>query len=61
MPFSGGVNYTILMVICMLIGIIMWYPFLKIADKKEYELELESEKMKAQETEAEMTAEEIQA
>ena len=44
MPFSGGLNYTILMIICMLIGIVMWYPFLKIADKKEYELELAAEK-----------------
>ena len=43
MPFSGGLNYTILMVICMGIGILMWYPFIKIADKKEYELELAAE------------------
>lgn len=46
MPFSGGLNYTILMIICMLIGIVMWYPFLKIADKTEYELELAAEKSK---------------
>ncbi len=42
MPLSGGLNYTILMVICMVIGVVMWYPFIKIADKKEYELELEA-------------------
>lgn len=63
MPFSGGLNYTILMIICMLIGIVMWYPFLKIADKKEYELELAAEKKQASEA-AKMTekvVEEIQA
>ena len=35
---SGGLNYTILMVISMLIGIVMWYPFIKIADKKNMNL-----------------------
>ncbi|MGK0552050.1 PTS sugar transporter subunit IIC [Enterococcus faecalis] len=41
MPLAGGLNYTILMVICMAIGILMWYPFIKIADKREYELEMQ--------------------
>ncbi|KRL14486.1 PTS sugar transporter subunit IIC [Schleiferilactobacillus perolens] len=40
MPLSGGLNYAILMVISMAIGIIMWYPFLRIADKREYALEM---------------------
>lgn len=39
MPLAGGLNYTIIMVICMAIGALLWYPFIKIADKKEYELE----------------------
>jgi len=41
MPLAGSLNYTILMVICMAIGILMWYPFIKIADKREYELEMQ--------------------
>lgn len=52
MPLSGGLNYTILMVICMVIGVVMWYPFIKIADKKELELEAALEKEEA-ETKAE--------
>jgi len=59
MPFAGGLNYTILMVICMGLGIIMWYPFIKIADKKEYELEIAVEKQKL--TQEEVKQEEIQA
>ncbi|WP_291649455.1 PTS transporter subunit EIIC [Clostridium sp.] len=43
MPLSGGLNYTILMVICLAIGCLMWYPFVKIADRREYELELKGE------------------
>lgn len=39
MPLSGGLNYTILMLICFAITFLMWYPFLKVADKREYELE----------------------
>ena len=27
------------MVICFAITFLMWYPFLKVADKREYELE----------------------
>ncbi len=63
MPLSGGINYTILMVICMGIGILMWYPFIKIADKKEYELELkaEAEAKEAKEKMAGVIAEEVQA
>lgn len=48
MPLSGGLNYTILMVICMAIGVVMWYPFIKIADKKELELEAALEKEEAE-------------
>jgi len=40
MPLAGGINYTILMIICMLIGVVMWYPFIKIADKRELESEM---------------------
>lgn len=63
MPLSGGINYIILMVICMGIGILMWYPFIKIADKKEYELELkaEAEAKEAKEKMAGVIAEEVQA
>lgn len=63
MPFSGGLNYTILMVICMGIGILLWYPFIKIADKKEYELELaaEAKAKKAKESMDGVIAEEVQA
>lgn len=34
----------ILMVICMVIGVVMWYLFIKIVDKKELELEVVLEK-----------------
>ena len=34
MPLSGELNYTILMVICMAIGVVMWYPFIKKAETK---------------------------
>lgn len=43
MPLSGGLNYAILMVICFVITFLMWYPFLKVADRKEYELEQANE------------------
>lgn len=56
MPLSGGLNYTILMIICMGIGLAMWYPFLKIADKREYELELASEAAGSVDAEAETQA-----
>lgn len=39
MPMQGGINFVILMLICFAITAIIWYPFLKVADKKEYELE----------------------
>ena len=41
----------------------MWYPFLKIADKKEYELELAAEKKQASEATGmtEKITEEVQA
>ncbi|WP_163654863.1 PTS sugar transporter subunit IIC [Listeria sp. PSOL-1] len=61
MPFAGGLNYTILLVICMLISIVMWYPFVKIADKREYELELAAEANKEKETAEEIKAEGVQA
>jgi PTS system cellobiose-specific IIC component len=59
MPLSGGINYTILMIVCMLIGVVMWYPFIKIADKREFELETELEKTnqtKEQEIQSEVQA-----
>lgn len=59
MPFSGGLNYTILMVICMAIGILMWYPFIKVADNKEYRLEMELAKKEQTETAAEKEAEAV--
>ena len=39
MPLTGGINYTILMIICFAITFIMWYPFLKVADRREFEIE----------------------
>lgn len=61
MPLSGGLNYTILMVISMLIGIVMWYPFIKIADKKEYELEMAAEQLSRHETKEQSLQESMQA
>ena len=43
MPLAGGLNYTILMVICFAITVLIWYPFLKVADRREAELEAETE------------------
>lgn len=40
-PISGGINYTIIMIICMSITCLLWYPFIKAADKREGELELQ--------------------
>lgn len=39
LPLLGGLNMTILMLICFSITIVMWYPFIKVADRKELELE----------------------
>lgn len=43
MPLAGGLNYTILMVICLAITVLVWYPFLKVADRREAQLEAEME------------------
>lgn len=43
-PLAGGLNYTILMLICMAVTFLIWYPFLKVADKRDYELEQSYEK-----------------
>ena len=48
MPLLGGLNLTIIMIISFAISFLMWYPFLKVADKREYELEQEYEKTLAQ-------------
>ncbi len=61
MPLGGGINYTILMLICLGISAAMWYPFIKIADKKEYELELALEQNKTQESKEEFLKESMQA
>lgn len=42
-PLAGGINYTIIMIICMLISCLLWYPFVKAADKRENELENQGE------------------
>lgn len=47
------------MVICMAIGILMWYPFIKVADNKEYRLEMELAKKEQTETAAEKEAEAV--
>lgn len=44
MPMQGGINFAILMIISFAITAIIWYPFLKVADKKEYEMELAAQK-----------------
>ncbi|MGG5359158.1 MULTISPECIES: PTS sugar transporter subunit IIC [unclassified Enterococcus] len=61
MPLSGGLNYTILMVICIAIGVAMWYPFIKIADKREYELEKAAEKEEETMTINQINEKEVQA
>ncbi|MBM6614928.1 PTS sugar transporter subunit IIC [Desemzia sp. RIT804] len=61
MPLSGGLNYTIIMVLSMIVGIVMWYPFIKIADKKEYELELAAEAKEKEQSAEQLKAEGIQA
>lgn len=61
MPLAGGLNYTLLMVICMAIGVIMWYPFIKIADKKEYELEKAAEAAAEASSVEQITQADIQA
>ena len=43
MPLAGGINYTIIMIICFAITFMMWYPFIKVADRHEYELEQANE------------------
>lgn len=49
MPLLGGINMTIIMLICFVITTLFWYPFLKVADKREYEMEqaLEEEQKEA--------------
>lgn len=42
MPLTGGLNYVIIMLVCFAITFVMWYPFLKVSDRKEYELEMAS-------------------
>lgn len=44
MPLLGGINFTIIMIICFAISILIWYPFLKVADLREYELEQQAQK-----------------
>lgn len=43
-PLQGGINFTIIMLICFAITALIWYPFLKVADRREYELEKAAEK-----------------
>lgn len=60
-PLAGGINYTIIMLICFAVTALIWYPFIKIADKKEYQLEMESKAETEMETAAEIEAENAQA
>lgn len=60
-PLAGGINYTIIMLICFAVTALIWYPFIKIADKKEYQLEMESKAETELETAAEIEAENAQA
>ncbi|MGM0219400.1 PTS sugar transporter subunit IIC [Enterococcus sp. AZ126] len=41
MALKGGFNYLIIFFIVLCINILIWYPFFKMADRKEYELEQE--------------------
>lgn len=53
MPLAGGLSLAIIMIVCFAIAYLMWMPFLKAADKKEYE---EEQRYKA-EQEAQAVAE----
>lgn len=44
MPLQGGLNFVIIMLVCFAITALIWYPFLKVADRKEYEEEQAAEK-----------------
>lgn len=39
LPLEGGINLTIIMLICMVISFFIWVPFFKVADNHEYEIE----------------------
>lgn len=57
-PLAGGIPLVIIMLVSFAIGYLMWTPFLKAADRKEFEAEqrFEAEKLAAQ-TAAEPAAE----
>ena len=40
---AGGWQHAILQIICIAIGVAIWFPFFKLSDKKDYELELSGE------------------
>src|SRR5699024_9235845 len=41
-PLAGGLNYTIILLICFAITALIWYSFLRVADNQEYKLEMEA-------------------
>lgn len=49
MPLLGGINFCIIMIICFMITALIWYPFLKVADRREAELEAKNEKKNQEE------------
>ncbi|MEE6681709.1 PTS transporter subunit EIIC [Pediococcus pentosaceus] len=49
MPLEGGVNLTIIMLICMVISFFIWFPFFRVADNHEFEVEQANAKKQAME------------
>lgn len=40
---AGGWQISLLQIICVVIGILIWYPFLKLSDRQEYKVEMGEE------------------
>ena len=53
---GAGVGFGILLIVIYLVSIALYYPFFRIADRREYKLELEFEAAKAVESDEETTA-----
>ena len=49
MPLEGGINLTIIMLICMVISFFIWFPFFRVADNHEFEVEQANAKEQAME------------
>ena len=44
MALKGGFNYLLIFIVLLIVNVLVWYPFFKMADKKEYLLEQENSK-----------------